>query len=103
VIRKERPRRPANIDIPSDLWSLVQDCWEHDPWLRPSMTDAYSRIVDLLSSLEEARSGRHLPRWARPPIHARLNHTAPGIRHTVDYVASDYIGNDLTHVVQGCR
>jgi hypothetical protein len=127
VTKKERPRRPANIDIPFALWSLIEECWAHDPRLRPNINYAYSRIVNLLSSLEEVESGHHLPRWTGPPNDPRLNqsasmprimplpnlvnlhragpanpcpvHATPSIHHTAEYVRST-TGNDLTYVVQ---
>lgn len=43
VIAGKRPSRPGFI--PDEVWSLVQECWVHDPSKRPRIWDAYNRLA----------------------------------------------------------
>ncbi|KZV79749.1 kinase-like protein, partial [Exidia glandulosa HHB12029] len=45
--KRERPSRDEIIraDFPRHLWELAQECWAHDPALRPDMVDVLPRLT----------------------------------------------------------
>ncbi|KAJ3078291.1 tRNA 2'-phosphotransferase 1, partial [Physocladia obscura] len=54
VIDGEQPNRPSTSDaeeVPDACWELINECWNQDPKLRPSMDDVFQRISVLLESL----------------------------------------------------
>jgi len=42
-----RLERPARIEIPDELWSIMMECWLADPKKRPTFQDLYKQLGDL--------------------------------------------------------
>ena len=43
----KRPPRPAHPAFTEDLWALMQRCWDHDPCLRPGVSEALQVFLTL--------------------------------------------------------
>jgi hypothetical protein len=39
IMRGERPSRPAHSVLTDQLWTLMQRCWDQDPYLRPEAVE----------------------------------------------------------------
>jgi hypothetical protein len=54
VVNNKRPPRPANVGIPSVIWSLMVQCWSHQPALRPRSESATAGIIlHLVSTVDD--------------------------------------------------
>ena len=42
-----RPPRPAHPTFTEELWTLMQRCWDHDPCLRPRVSDVLQSLLNL--------------------------------------------------------
>ena len=40
-----RPLRPAHPKFTSQLWILMQRCWNHDPFLRPEVSEVFKVLT----------------------------------------------------------
>ena len=40
IIQGKRPQRPTHPTFTENLWMLMQRCWDHDPHLRPEVSEA---------------------------------------------------------------
>lgn len=47
IMEGRRPPRPMYPAFTDNLWMLVQCCWDHDPDLRPNV----SQVLDVLNGL----------------------------------------------------
>lgn len=41
----ERPPRPTHPILTERIWSLIQRCWQHDPDLRPEVTEVLQILL----------------------------------------------------------
>lgn len=48
VLSGVRPFRPESVWCTDELWSLVEQCWVHNPQDRPSATFLHSRLQSML-------------------------------------------------------
>ena len=48
IIDGERPPRPAHPAFTSELWELMQRCWDRDPELRPKASEVLEVLAGLL-------------------------------------------------------
>ncbi|EIN05493.1 hypothetical protein PUNSTDRAFT_137604 [Punctularia strigosozonata HHB-11173 SS5] len=44
AVEHERPERPQDVQLPDEMWQLIQDCWDDNPEFRPDMTTIRERI-----------------------------------------------------------
>ena len=47
VFGGDKPRKPANaleLGLCDEVWKLLEDCWQSDRAVRPSVTDVSSRV-----------------------------------------------------------
>jgi hypothetical protein len=52
VIQGERPPRPADPTLTDDVWTLMQQCWDQEPQLRPEVGRVLQALIlGLLQSL----------------------------------------------------
>jgi len=51
--RPPRPKSPSGIEMPDDVWSLVNQCWHQDPEQRPDATNLTILIPKLRSYRDE--------------------------------------------------
>jgi hypothetical protein len=42
IISGARPPRPTHPTFTAELWTLMQNCWNHDPRLRPTASEVLS-------------------------------------------------------------
>jgi hypothetical protein len=61
VVNNQRPPRPADVDIPFDIWSLMQQWWSHVPALRPRIRSA---------SIVDEPTEQELADWLRRSMHS---------------------------------
>ena len=54
IIQGRRPERPTHPTFTENLWSLMQRCWDHDPQLRPEVSEA----LQILLTPSVSRSSR---------------------------------------------
>jgi len=47
IMSGTRPSRPIRSEFTDELWSLMQRCWDQDPYLRPEV----SEVLKVLTSL----------------------------------------------------
>ena len=40
-----RPPRPTHPTFTDSLWTLMQRCWDHDPHLRPEVSEALEVLL----------------------------------------------------------
>jgi hypothetical protein len=40
IVQGRRPPRPTHPTFTEQLWTLMQRCWNHDPQLRPEVSEA---------------------------------------------------------------
>lgn len=52
VMKGGRHPRPADPICTEILWSLINDCWKHEPHLRPKI----SKVSEVLSSVSHHRN-----------------------------------------------
>ena len=45
IMQKERPPRPSHPAFTDDLWTLMQHCWDHDPHLRPEVSEVLKVLL----------------------------------------------------------
>jgi len=45
IMAGERPPRPAHPQFTNQLWVLMQRCWNHDPLLRPEVTEVFKVLT----------------------------------------------------------
>jgi serine/threonine protein kinase len=45
TIQGKRPPRPTHPTLTKDLWALMQRCWDHDPHLRPEVSEALQALT----------------------------------------------------------
>ena len=45
IMSGERPPRPAHPQFTSQLWILMQRCWNHDPFLRPEVSEVFKVLT----------------------------------------------------------
>ena len=50
IAQGRRPQRPTHPTFPENLWTLMQRCWDHDPHLRPEVSEALRILLTLLVS-----------------------------------------------------
>ena len=48
ITQGRRPSRPTHPTFTENLWTLMQRCWDHDPHLRPEVSEV-SRVLLTLS------------------------------------------------------
>jgi hypothetical protein len=53
AVEHQRPDRPANAELPDEMWLLIQDCWDDNAELRPSMTAIRERIRGIHDRFKE--------------------------------------------------
>ena len=39
ITQGKRPSRPTHLTFTENLWALMQRCWDHDPHLRPDVSE----------------------------------------------------------------
>ena len=57
----DRPAWPMHLDLPDELWDLMERCWDDDPNLRPEMSEVSDILRDSLVSILSKKIGTHLP------------------------------------------
>ena len=50
ITKGGRPQRPIHPTLTGDLWELMQQCWDHNPHLRPEMSEVVKVLLTLLVS-----------------------------------------------------
>jgi serine/threonine protein kinase len=45
TIQGKRPPRPTHPTLTKDMWALMQRCWDHDPHLRPEVSEALQDLT----------------------------------------------------------
>ena len=45
ITQGERPSRPTHPAFTENLWTLMQRCWDHEPHLRPEVSEALQVLV----------------------------------------------------------
>ena len=45
IMGGERPGRPRHVALTDRLWLLLQQCWDQDPHLRPSISEVLRVLV----------------------------------------------------------
>ena len=48
LTKGERPQQPTHPALTADLWKLMQRCWDHDPHLRPEISEALRVLTPLV-------------------------------------------------------
>ena len=48
IIDGERPSRPVHPSFTSQLWELIQRCWDQDPHSRPEVSEVLEVLAGLL-------------------------------------------------------
>ena len=56
IMQRRRPPRPTHPTFTENLWILMQRCWDHDPRLRPEVSEALRALV--------TPSASHSFRWS---------------------------------------
>jgi len=51
-----RLARPTRIQIPDELWEIIQSCWQLDPKSRPTFEQLYQRLADLDARMNKEAS-----------------------------------------------
>ena len=46
IMQNERPPRPTHPTFTENLWILMQRCWDHDPHLRPEVSEALQVLLN---------------------------------------------------------
>ena len=59
IVQGRRPPRPTHPTFTENLWTLMQRCWNHDPNLRPEVSEASRVLLTLLVSRSFQRSYVH--------------------------------------------
>ena len=44
IMAGRRPPQPVHPALTDDLWTLMQRCWDHDPHLRPEVSEALQAL-----------------------------------------------------------
>ena len=45
ITQGRRPPRPTHPTFTEDLWTLIQRCWDHDPYLRPGVSEVLQVLL----------------------------------------------------------
>ena len=45
ICRGERPSRPTHPALTENLWTLMQRCWDHDPYSRPEVSEVLQVLL----------------------------------------------------------
>jgi len=45
ITQGRRPPRPTHSTFTEDLWGLMQRCWDHDPHLRPEVSEVLQVLI----------------------------------------------------------
>ncbi|KAK7037699.1 hypothetical protein VNI00_010925 [Paramarasmius palmivorus] len=45
VLRGDRPSKPLDFDVQGELWSLMEQCWQAEPALRPTAEDVLRHLL----------------------------------------------------------
>lgn len=88
----DQPDDPSveNRGLTNDLWSLLDECWEYTPQLRPSMSDFVSAIQDKDSLRERAKMAAHAYR--------AVSHVQDDLKRVLDTLQRlDLTGRLLRH------
>ena len=73
IIDGERPPRPAHPTFTSQLWELMQRCWDQDPHMRPKVSEVLEALAGLLVLHHFLLKYRSLSSYyLRPEIPLRL-------------------------------
>jgi len=48
ITKGGRPQRPIHPTLTGHLWKLMQKCWDHDPHLRPEISEALKVLTPLV-------------------------------------------------------
>ena len=56
IMQNERPPRPTHPMFTANLWMLMQRCWDHDPHLRPEVSEVLQVLLTPLVSRSFQRS-----------------------------------------------
>ena len=59
IAQGKRPPRPTHPTFTENLWTLMQHCWDHDPHLRPEVSEASQVLLTPLVSRSFQRSYTH--------------------------------------------
>ena len=59
IAQGKRPPRPTYPTFTENLWTLMQRCWDHDPHLRPEVSEASQVLLTPLVSRSFQRSYTH--------------------------------------------
>ena len=45
IVQGRRPQRPIYPTFTDNLWTLMQRCWDHDPHLRPEVSEVLQVLL----------------------------------------------------------
>ena len=63
ITQGRRPQRPTHPTFTENLWTLMQRCWDHNPHLRPEVSEALQVFLTPLVSRSFQRSYIRQPDW----------------------------------------
>jgi len=93
VLRGRRPPRPVHPDLTNELWRLIQQCWDQNPYKRPQMSEVSANLCFPQSPLTHLRPGTPNPSNANShrSIYGRIAQTMmqPLVAPRAQALASD--------------
>ena len=61
IMKGKRPPRPVHLDLTTELWELMQRCWDQEPRSRPEMSEVLRVLLNSSVFPSSLRSAIHFP------------------------------------------